>query len=99
MNFIPPDFAPASSEIFMLIMVCVVMLADLTVGENRRYIAYLLTQITLLGCALLTFLSFSTETNQTFSGMFVDDTMADILKLMVYGTVFAVLVYCLRHWG
>jgi NADH-quinone oxidoreductase subunit N len=93
MNFIPPDFAPASSEIFMLIMVCVVMLADLTVGENRRYIAYLLTQITLLGCALLTFLSFSIETNQTFSGMFVDDAMADILKLMVYGTVFAVLVY------
>ena len=68
MNFISPDFAPASSEIFMLIMVCVVMLADLTAGENRRYVAYLLTQITLLGCALLTFLSFSTETNQTFSG-------------------------------
>jgi len=93
MNFIPPDFTPASSEIFMLIMVCVVMLADLTVGENRRYVAYLLTQITLLGCALLTFLSFSTETTQTFSGMFVDDAMADILKLMVYGTVSAVLVY------
>lgn len=93
MNFIPPDFAPASSEIFMLIMVCVVMLADLTAGENRRYVAYLLTQVTLLGCALLTFLSFSTETSQTFSGMFVDDAMADILKLMVYGTVSAVLIY------
>nr|MBA3755434.1 NADH:ubiquinone oxidoreductase subunit N [Nitrosomonas sp.] len=93
MNFIPPDFSPASSEIFMLIMVCVVMLADLTVGENKRYLAYLLTQITLVGCALLTFLSFSTETTQTFSGMFVDDTMADILKLMVYGTVSAVLIY------
>ena len=93
MNFIPPDFSPASSEIFMLIMVCVVMLADLTVGENKRYVAYLLTQITLAGCALLTFLSFSTETTQTFSGMFVDDTMADILKLMVYGTVSAVLIY------
>ncbi len=97
MNFIPPDFAPASSEIFMLIMVCVVMLADLTAGENRRYVAYLLTQATLLGCALLTFLSFSTETSQTFSGMFVDDAMADILKLMVYGTVSAVLIYSLAY--
>jgi len=93
MNFIPPDFAPASSEIFMLIMVCVVMLADLTAGDNKRYVAYLLSQITLLGCALLTFISFSTEVTQTFSGMFVDDAMADILKLMVYGTVSAVLVY------
>jgi len=93
MNFIPPDFAPASSEIFMLIMVCVVMLADLAAGEGRRYIAYLLTQTTLLGCAILTFMSFSTESTLTFHGMFVDDSMADILKLMVYGTVSAVLVY------
>lgn len=93
MNFIPPDFAPASSEIFMLIMVCVVMLADLTAGDNRRYVAYLLTQVTLLGCAVLTFVSFSTEVRQTFYGMYVDDAMADILKLMVYGTVSAVLVY------
>jgi len=93
MNFIPPDFAPASSEIFMLIMVCVVMLADLAAGEGRRYIAYLLTQTTLLGCTILTFISFSTESTLTFHGMFVDDSMADILKLMVYGTVSAVLVY------
>lgn len=93
MNFIPPDFAPASSEIFMLIMVCVVMLADLTAGDNRRYVAYLLTQVTLLGCAVLTFVSFSTEVKQTFYGMYVDDAMADILKLMVYGTVSAILVY------
>lgn len=93
MNFIPPDFAPASSEIFMLIMVCVVMLADLTAGDNRRYVAYLLTQVTLLGCAVLTFVSFSTEVKQTFYGLYVDDAMADILKLMVYGTVSAVLVY------
>ncbi len=93
MNFIPPDFAPASSEIFMLIMVCIVMLADLSAGEGRRYVAYLLTQITLLGCALLTFLSFSTDVVETFSGMFVDDAMADILKLMVFATVSAVLIY------
>lgn len=93
MSFIPPDFAPASSEIFMLIMVCVVMLADLTIGKNKRYVAYLLTQITLLGCAVLTFKSFSGEAVLTFSGMFVDDSLADILKLMTYGTVSAVLIY------
>lgn len=93
MNFIPPDFAPASSEIFMLIMVCVVMLADLAAGDNRRYVAYLLTQISLLGCAIITYVSFSAETVQTFHGMFVDDAMADILKLMIFGTVSAVLVY------
>lgn len=93
MNFIPPDFAPASTEIFMLIMVCVVMLADLTVGENKRYLAYLLTQVSLLGCAVLTYVSFSSESVQTFHGMYIDDAMGDILKLMIFGTVSAVLVY------
>lgn len=93
MNFLPPDFTPAYSEIFILVMVCVVMLADLAAGEKRRYITYLLTQATLLGCALLTFVSFSAETTYTFSGMFVDDAMADILKIMVYATVSAVLIY------
>lgn len=74
-------------------MVCVVMLVDLAAGEARRYITYLLTQATLLGCAFLTFVSFSAETTFTFSGMFVDDAMADILKIMVYATVSAVLIY------
>ncbi len=93
MNFMPPDFTPAHSEIFLLIMVCLTMLADLAAGEKRRYVAYLLTQFTLLGCALITFLSLSVDVSYTFSGMYVDDVMADILKLMVYGTVSAVLIY------
>ena len=93
MDFQSPDFTPAYSEIFMLIMVCVVMLADLFAGEKKRYVAYLLTQVTLLGCAVLTFSSLSTTVSYTFSGMYVDDAMADILKLMVYGTVSAVLIY------
>lgn len=93
MNFIPPDFAPAYSEIFLLVMVCVVMLANLVAGERRRYVAYGLAQIALIGCAVLTFTSFSSEPSYTFSGMFVDDVMADILKLMVYATVAAVLIY------
>jgi len=93
MDFLPPDFSPAYPEIFLLVMVCVVLLADLVAGENRRYIAYLLSQMALFGCALLTFITFSAETTYTFSGMFVDDAMADILKLMVYITVAAVLVY------
>tara|TARA_R110002073_G_scaffold336012_1_gene529858 strand:+ start:730 stop:2175 length:1446 start_codon:yes stop_codon:yes gene_type:complete len=93
MNFLPPDFTPAYSEIFILVMVCVVMLADLAAGDKRRYVAYLLTQAALLGCALLTFVSFSTDVVFTFSSMYVDDAMADMLKLMVYGTVSAVLIY------
>jgi NADH-quinone oxidoreductase subunit N len=93
MNFIPPDLTPAYPEIFLLVMVCVVMLVDLWAGEKRRYLSYALSQFALIGCAVLTFASFSTDVNYTFSGMFVDDPLADTLKLLVYLTVASVLVY------
>ncbi|SFW33997.1 NADH-quinone oxidoreductase subunit NuoN [Nitrosovibrio sp. Nv17] len=93
MNFVSPDFAPAYPEIFLLAMVCVVLLADLAWGEKKPYVAYLLSQITLFGCALITFGTSVPGIAHTFSGMFVDDTMADILKMLVYITVSTTLVY------
>src|SRR5215216_4022191 len=90
MNFSQPDFAPAYPEIFLLIMVCVVLLADLAWGKKSPHIAYVLAQIALAGCL---FITSSPAVVHTFSGMFVDDPMADILKMLVYGTVSAVLVY------
>lgn len=99
MDFLPPDFTPAYPEIFLLVMVCVVMLVDLIVGEKRRYFAFFLAQFALIGCAILTFTTFSPEANRTFSGMFVDDAMSDILKLMVYVTVAVVLIYSRIYIG
>ncbi|MDN5836720.1 MAG: NADH:ubiquinone oxidoreductase subunit N, partial [Nitrosospira sp.] len=93
MNFTQPDFAPAYPEIFLLVMVCVVLLADLAWGEKKPYVAYLLAQVTLLGCMLITFGTSAPDVVYTFSGMFVDDAMADILKMMVYIAVSTVLVY------
>ncbi|MDQ3185713.1 MAG: NADH-quinone oxidoreductase subunit NuoN [Pseudomonadota bacterium] len=93
MNFLQPDFAPAYPEIFLLVMVCVVLLADLAWGEKKPYVAYLLAQTALLGCVLITFGTSAPEVVYTFSGMFVDDAMADILKMLVYITVSMVLVY------
>jgi len=93
MDFLSPDFAPAYPEIFLLVMVCVVMLADLFAGEKHRYLAFFLSLFALTGCALLTYSTFSTEVSYTFSGMFVDDAMSDTLKLLTYLTVATVLIY------
>jgi NADH-quinone oxidoreductase subunit N len=93
MNFTQPDLAPAYPEIFLLVMVCVVLLADLAWGEKKPNIAYLLAQVALFGCALITFGTAAPDVVYTFSGMFVDDAMADILKMLVYITVATVLVY------
>ena len=93
MNFLLPNLVPAYPEIFLLIMVCVVLLAELLVGDKLHYISYLLSQISLFGCALITFVTASPDVVYTFSGMFVDDTLADVLKLIVYITVSMFLVY------
>ena len=63
-------------------------------GEKEKpHLAYLLAQLSLLGCVLITFATSAPGVVYTFSGMFVDDALADILKMMVYVTVSVVLVY------
>ncbi|MFA7240343.1 MAG: NADH-quinone oxidoreductase subunit NuoN [Sulfuricellaceae bacterium] len=92
MSFVAPNFTPALPEIFVLVMAAIVLMADLFSGRNR-FVAYALTQVTLLGAAWLTVGASGGGTVHTFSGMFVGDVMSDVLKLMTYIAVFAVLVY------
>lgn len=93
MDFLLPDFTPAYPEIFLLFMVCVVMLADLFAGKKNRYLAFYLSLLTLAGAALVTCGVASSDIRYTFFGMFVGDAMSDTLKLLIYPTVAAVLVY------
>ena len=78
-------------------MVCVVLLAELMVGNKMHYISYLLAQLALFGCALITFVTSIPEVVYTFSGMFVDDSLADVLKMMAYITVSIFLVYSHKY--
>ena len=92
MQYITP-LLPAYPELFLLGMVCVILVADLFVSDARRIATYALTQSTLFGCFLLTYLTATPEPVTTFSDMFVDDLMADVLKLLVYLGVGVMLVY------
>lgn len=92
-DFVAPSLYPAAPEIFLLFMACVILLVDLGVKSPRRTLTFALTQLTLLGCAAITLLTSNTEVVYTFSGMFVDDMMADLLKLLVYGAVMLALFY------
>ncbi|WP_430434582.1 NADH-quinone oxidoreductase subunit NuoN [Methyloversatilis sp.] len=93
MNFPLPDFFPASAEIFVLVMACVVLLADLFKSERQGWLPYLLTLATLAGAFAIQAGTAGPDTTLTFSGMFVDDRLADVLKSCLYITVFAVVVY------
>jgi NADH-quinone oxidoreductase subunit N len=92
MQYILPLW-PAYPELFLLLMVCVILVADLFVSDENRIVTYGMTQATLIGCAILTYLTATGEPVYTFSGMFVDDLMSDVLKLMTYIGTVVVLVY------
>jgi NADH-quinone oxidoreductase subunit N len=92
MEYIMPLW-PAYPELFLLVMACVILIADLFISDDNRIVTYGLTQFTLAGCALLTFFTGNAEPVYTFSGMFVDDLMADALKLLTCVAVIMVLVY------
>jgi NADH-quinone oxidoreductase subunit N len=92
MQFITP-LAPAYAEIFLLCMVSVILLLDLFLSDARRGVTYALTLATLLGCFLITGYADHGSDIYTFSGMFVNDPMANVLKLGIYIAVAMMLVY------
>jgi len=92
-NFVVPDLLPAAPELFLAFMALVILLVDLTVKDSRRSLTFALTQLTLVGCAAIQFGTSTGDVVYTFSNMFVDDMMADLLKLFLYMTVIVVLFY------
>ena len=96
MNFTMPNLLPAYPEIFLLIMVSAILVIDLFLDQPKRYITYALSQLTLLGLAVLTLdVGFLTggEVTYTFNNMFVSDLMGHALKLASYLAVSVALVY------
>lgn len=85
--------SPAYAEIFLLCMIGVILIADLYMPGQSRSLTYLLTQVTLLGCSLITVSGHVDGVTYLFHGMFVDDLMSDVLKLLTYLAVSMVLVY------
>jgi NADH-quinone oxidoreductase subunit N len=49
--------------------------------------------LTMVGCVFITYLTFDGSSTLTFGNMFVDDPLADFLKLLVYLAVIVVLIY------
>jgi len=92
-NFVVPDLLPAAPEIFLAVMALAILMIDLLVKDSRRTVTFVLTQLTLIGCAAIQFSTSSGEIVYTFSNMFVDDLMSDLLKLFLYMTMIIVMFY------
>lgn len=92
-NFVTPDLYPALSEIFLLAMASLILLVDAFIGRAHRWLNGALALLALAGCALITYSTMDGQVVLTFSNMFVDDLLADFLKLVLYLAVIVVIIY------
>ena len=93
MTFESLNIAIALPEIFLLTMACLVLVVDVYLPEERRNVSYVLSQLSLI-ITLLLVLTNQTDTRVlAFNDLFVQDAMADALKLFILIISFGVFVY------
>ncbi len=78
----PLNLFPAYPEIFLISAISIILVLDLFISDAKRSITYLLTQLALLGTILILVMTTQSTPTLTFHDMFVDDFMADTLKVM-----------------
>jgi NADH-quinone oxidoreductase subunit N len=87
----------AAPELWVLIMACVILCADVFLSESRRGIIHMLAMLTLLFAAIITmrgdYLAEGVRWVTAFNGTFIRDAMADVLKLFAYVVLAMVYIY------
>ena len=88
-----PFYWVAAPEIVLLCLICVVLLADLFVEDDRRVITYWMAILALV-ITMLTIVSTNPGTREVvFSGSYVSDSLSHVLKVAVTGFVGLVFLY------
>ncbi|MEZ0232260.1 MAG: NADH-quinone oxidoreductase subunit NuoN [Methylophilaceae bacterium] len=93
MDAIYYDLATALPEIFVLCMAMFILLLDLFLKPNNRFLIHVLAQFTLIGAAFITISTYTPSVSYAFNNMFVDDPFSDVIKVMMYLSTFTMLVY------
>jgi NADH-quinone oxidoreductase subunit N len=92
MNLTWTELAPLVPECFLLGAICVILIADLFISQQRRGLTHFLAVVALLITAILT-LRPHPELQQAFGRMFVRDALADLLKVSILLVTAAVFTY------
>ena len=93
MNFEMSQLLPVLPEVFVLAMACAILLIDPFLSEARRSVSFVLALGTLAGAFLLTLGLYGEAEQIVFSGFFVLDGMAVLLKLASYIAVAVAFIY------
>lgn len=90
--------AAATPEMILAFMACLILVVPLYMDkEAGAKLSYFASIATLVGVALLTIFTFDNTASVAFNNMFVDDPMADLLKISICLISAAVFVYSRRY--
>jgi NADH-quinone oxidoreductase subunit N len=91
------DLLALLPELVVLGMAMFILLLDLFILPQNRFMIYGLSQFTLFAAAFFTFKTHTPAVGFAFSHMFIDDTLADVIKLMMYLGTSLILVYTRKY--
>lgn len=91
------NFTPVLPEIFLLCMICIILLVDLFIKQQNRLLTYSLTQLSLLITTVLVLVLYPKQASIIFSGSFVWDPVAGLLKVAILLISLLSFVYA-RHY-
>lgn len=97
MELLHTDLITVLPELVVLGMAMFILLLDLFIKPTQRMALYVLAQLTLLVAAYFTLSTHTPAVGYAFTNMFVDDTLADVLKLMTYVGTSLILVYTRQY--
>ena len=93
MTFESLNIAIAMPEVFLLAMACLVLLVDVYLPQDKRNLTYVFAQFSLI-ITLVLLLGNQTDSRVlAFNDLFVQDAMADALKMFIIIISFGVFVY------
>jgi len=87
------NIAIALPEVFLMSMACLVLVIDVYLPNEKRNFTYVLSQLTLLVTFALVLGNQTDSRVLAFNDLFVQDAMADALKLFILIISFGVFVY------
>lgn len=83
----------ALPEMIILSTVCIALIADLFLGHSMKSIAFAISIIGLATAGLISFIYLGQYQTLLFHGLFINDDIAQVMKLFIYLSVFLCFVY------
>ena len=93
MTFESLNIAIAMPEVFLLAMACLVLLVDVYLPQDKRNLTYVFAQFSLIITLVLLLANQTDSRVLAFNDLFVQDAMADALKMFIIIISFGVFVY------